>query len=91
MSNIFSKLTDIRQNIERRSAESRSQYLRLIDDWKDKSPNTNSMGCSNVAHTYAACNKSSPDAINQPMIGIVSAYNDTVSYTHLTLPTKLEV
>jgi len=41
MSNIVSKLTDIRQNIERRSAESRSQYLRLIDDWKDKSPNTN--------------------------------------------------
>ena len=26
-----------------------------------------------------ACNKSSPDAINQPMIGIVSAYNDMLS------------
>ena len=79
MSNIISKLTNIRKNIERRSAESRSQYLRLIDDWKDMSPNTNSMGCSNVAHTYAACNKSSPNAINQPMIGIVSAYNDMLS------------
>jgi Dihydroxyacid dehydratase/phosphogluconate dehydratase len=79
MSNIVSKVTDIRQNIERRSADSRSQYLRIINEWKDKSPNTNSMGCSNVAHTYAACNKSSPDAIHQPMIGIVSAYNDMLS------------
>ena len=48
------KLNKIRDEISLRSTQSRSNYLKLIDQWKDISPNTQSMGCSNVAHAYAA-------------------------------------
>ena len=73
------KLNKIRDEISLRSAESRSSYLKLIQQWKDISPNTQSMGCSNVAHAYAACNKSNPDASKLPMVGVVSSYNDMLS------------
>ena len=79
MNDARSKLNKIRDEISLRSTESRSSYLKLIHQWKDTSPNTQSMGCSNVAHTYAACNKSNPDASKLPMVGIVSSYNDMLS------------
>ena len=79
MNNARIKLNKIRDEISLRSTQSRSSYLKLIDQWKDISPNTQSMGCSNVAHTYAACNKSNPHASKLPMVGIVSSYNDMLS------------
>ena len=79
MNKIRSKLNRIRDRISNRSTKSRSSYLKLIGHWKNISPNTQSMGCSNVAHAYASCNKLSPAASNYPMIGIVSSYNDMLS------------
>ena len=79
MNDARTKLNKIRDEISLRSTESRSSYLKLIHQWKDISPNTQSMGCSNVAHTYAACNKLNPDASKLPMVGVVSSYNDMLS------------
>ena len=31
------------------------------------------------------------EEIRKPLIGVVSSYNETVSYTHLTLPTNSRV
>ena len=79
MNDIKSRLLRVKEEISLRSSRSRASYLKLINQWKDISPNTQSMGCSNVAHTYAACNKSNPDASKLPMVGVVSSYNDMLS------------
>ena len=79
MNDIKSRLLRVKEEISLRSSRSRASYLKLINQWKDISPNTQLMGCSNIAHTYAACNKSNPDASKLPMVGVVSSYNDMLS------------
>ena len=66
-------------DIEKRSHKSRSRYLELVKNYKDISPNRDSMSCSNLAHTYAACGKQNSNQTQKPMIGIISAYNDMLS------------
>ena len=71
----------IKDRIQKRSENTRSDYLRNIDFWKENSPNRNNLGCSNLAHTYASCNGKSPtESLNiKKFVGIITAYNDMLS------------
>src|SRR5210317_1774694 len=78
---MLSKIDAIKTRVQSRSKESRSRYLSEVSEWKKKSPNRHSMGCSNLAHTYAACNNkhSSSDQSIKKLVGIITAYNDMLS------------
>ena len=78
---MLSKIDAIKTRVQSRSKESRSRYLSEVSEWKKKSPNRDSMGCSNLAHTYAACNNkhSSSDQSIKKLVGIITAYNDMLS------------
>jgi len=54
---MLNKIDAIKTKIELRSQHTRSKYLQEVDEWKKKSPNRNALGCSNLAHTLAACDK----------------------------------
>ena len=71
----------IKDRIQKRSKNTRSDYLRNIDFWKENSPNRNNLGCSNLAHTYASCNSKMPtESLNtKKFVGIITAYNDMLS------------
>ena len=80
--NINKKLIDIKDRIDRRSKDSRSEYLGKINLSSDHSKSArNNMGCSNIAHAFASCDKAQQgDAANgAKVIGIISAYNDMLS------------
>jgi phosphogluconate dehydratase len=80
--NINKKLLDIKDRIDRRSADSRSIYLEKINFSSAQSKTArNNMGCSNIAHAFASCDKAQQgDAANgAKVIGIISAYNDMLS------------
>ena len=79
---INKKLIDIKDRIDRRSKDSRSEYLGKINLSSDHSKSArNNMGCSNIAHAFASCDKAQQgDAANgAKVIGIISAYNDMLS------------
>ena len=80
--NINKKLIDIKDRIDRRSKDSRSEYLGKINLSSDHSKSArNNMGCSNIAHAFASCDKAQQgEAANgAKVIGIISAYNDMLS------------
>ena len=58
------EIDTIKKRIETRSQQSRSKYLKKIEVWKNKSPNRNNLGCSNLAHTYAACGRKTSQNLN---------------------------
>jgi phosphogluconate dehydratase len=76
--NVNQKLINIKDRIEERSKDSRSDYLKKI---KFSSEQSNNMGCSNIAHAFASCGKSQQNqgANGGTVIGVVSAYNDMLS------------
>ena len=78
---MLSKINEIKARIHQRSQHTRSKYLEEVDEWKKKSPNRSSLGCSNLAHTFAACNKNSQDSDlnSKKFVGIITAYNDMLS------------
>jgi phosphogluconate dehydratase len=78
---MLEKINLIKNRIQDRSNGSRTAYLKNIEFWKQNSPNRNSLGCSNLAHTYAACNNKTPaESLNiKKFIGIITAYNDMLS------------
>ena len=78
---MLSKINEIKARIHQRSQHTRSKYLEEVDEWKKKSPNRSSLGCSNLAHTFAACNKNSQesDLNSKKFVGIITAYNDMLS------------
>ena len=80
--NINKNLIDIKDRIDRRSKDSRSEYLGKINLSSDHSKSArNNMGCSNIAHAFASCDKAQQgEAANgAKVIGIISAYNDMLS------------
>jgi phosphogluconate dehydratase len=80
--NINKKLLDIKDRIDSRSANSRSIYLEKINFSSAQSKSArNNMGCSNIAHAFASCDKAQQgDAANgAKVIGVISAYNDMLS------------
>lgn len=80
--NISKQLIAIKDRIDKRSKSSRSSYLQKVkfSSEKTKSARKN-MGCSNIAHAFASCNKAQQNhgANGGNVIGIVSAYNDMLS------------
>ena len=80
--NINKKLIDIKDRIDRRSKDLRSEYLDKINLSSDHSKSArNNMGCSNIAHAFASCDKAQQgEAANgAKVIGVISAYNDMLS------------
>ena len=80
--NVNKKLIDIKDRIDRRSKDLRSEYLDKINLSSDHSKSArNNMGCSNIAHAFASCDKAQQgEAANgAKVIGIISAYNDMLS------------
>ena len=80
--NINKKLLDIKDRIDSRSADSRSIYLEKINFSSAQSKSArNNMGCSNIAHAFASCDKAQQgEAANgAKVIGVISAYNDMLS------------
>jgi len=65
-----------------RSQPTRSDYLALVDAMLQRPPGTQRLGCSNVAHAFAALpanDKLRVVAEKAPNIGIVTAFNDMLS------------
>ena len=80
--NVNKKLINIKDRIEERSKDSRSDYLKKIKFSSDQSKSArNNMGCSNIAHAFASCDKAQQNqgANGGTVIGVVSAYNDMLS------------
>ena len=80
--NVNQKLINIKDRIEERSKDSRSEYLKKIKFSTEQSKSArNNMGCSNIAHAFASCDKAQQNqgANGGTVIGVVSAYNDMLS------------
>jgi phosphogluconate dehydratase len=76
---VVARVTD---RIRERSAASRSDYLRKIDEMAARDRGSDRLGCANVAHAFAALpsdEKFKVVAERAPNIGIVTAYNDMLS------------
>ena len=73
---------EVTQRVIARSAASRAAYLERMAAARATGPTRAGLGCSNLAHGFAACGGSDRLAIRglrQPGIAIVSAYNDLLS------------
>ena len=80
---IHPKLAEITERIIERSRPTREKYLAKIRSAKQMGRlERNQLGCSNLAHGYAAMPKSIKIEMLQetvPNLGIITAYNDMVS------------
>ncbi len=75
-------IKQVTERIQKRSAESRSIYLKRIEAAKGHGVNRNKLGCSNLAHAMAPMEedeKASLSKMQTPNIAIVTAYNDMLS------------
>lgn len=76
------KIIEIQKRIDLRSNNLRSNYLNKINEATEQSKSARkNMGCSNIAHAFASCNKAQQGeaADGADVIGIISAYNDMLS------------
>ena len=72
----------VTQRIIERSTKTRAAYLARCEEMRDNGPQRGALGCSNLAHGFAACSSDDKKAMrleNSPNIGIVSSYNDMLS------------
>ena len=72
----------VTRRIEKRSEQCRTRYLDRLDAAVAGSPYRGRLGCTNLAHGFAASPESDKltiKALRAPNIGIVSAYNDMLS------------
>ena len=77
-----SKIIEIQKRIKERSKTLRSDYLNKINLASEHSKSARkNMGCSNIAHAFASCDKAQQGdaADGADVIGIISAYNDMLS------------
>jgi phosphogluconate dehydratase len=82
MSNLHDTVHRVTQRIVERSADSRRRYLDLMKREGDAHADRNTaLACSNLAHGFAATGEDKPSIATRagPNIGIVTAYNDTIS------------
>jgi len=82
MSNLHPAVSRVTDRVIERSRASRSAYLALMREEGDKHRDRNvALPCSNLAHGFAAAgeDKASIAAQRGPNIGVVTAYNDTIS------------
>ncbi|MGH7119334.1 MAG: phosphogluconate dehydratase [Acetobacteraceae bacterium] len=72
----------VTRRIGERSSGPRAAYLARLDAAVARGVNRSGVGCSNLAHAFAACgaaDKADLKATDKPNIAIVSAYNDMLS------------
>lgn len=72
----------VTQRIIERSTKTRAAYLARCEEMRDNGPQRGALGCSNLAHGFAACSSDDKKTMrleNSPNIGIVSSYNDMLS------------
>ncbi|MEM9057729.1 MAG: dihydroxy-acid dehydratase, partial [Pseudomonadota bacterium] len=66
-----------------RSAATRAAYLERVEDDRSDGPTRSRLGCTNLAHSYAAATDAQKLRLRnldtRPNIAIVSAYNDMLS------------
>ena len=77
-----SQIVEIRKRIELRSKKLRSDYLNKISFAAEQSQSARkNMGCSNIAHAFASCDKAQQGeaAEGADVIGVITAYNDMLS------------
>src|SRR6476620_6671274 len=82
MSELNDAVHRVTQRIVERSADSRRRYLDLMEREGDRHADRNvALACSNLAHGFAATGEDKPSIAGRagPNIGIVTAYNDTIS------------
>ncbi len=82
MSNLAPTIARVTDRVIERSRQSRAAYLALMAEEAERHADRNaSLPCSNLAHGFAAAgeDKASIAARKGPNIGIISAYNDTIS------------
>ncbi|MEO6040770.1 MAG: phosphogluconate dehydratase [Croceibacterium sp.] len=82
MSEVHPAIAAVTARIVAKSADSRRRYLDLIAAEGDRHADRNrELPCSNLAHGFAAMGEDKASIASQrgPNIGIVSAYNDTIS------------
>ncbi len=75
-------VAEVTERIAARSAASREAYLSRIRAAAQAGPARGSLGCSNLAHGFAACTPTDKLELRgaaRPDIAIVSAYNDMLS------------
>ncbi|NKQ52926.1 phosphogluconate dehydratase [Amycolatopsis sp. K13G38] len=73
---------EVTRRVTARSAAARSAYLGRMASARATGPTRAGLGCSNLAHGFAACGGSDKLAVRglrKPGIAIVSAYNDLLS------------
>lgn len=76
------RLIEITERIEKRSAQTRLDYLASLREEQARPPVRDQMGCANLAHAWAAL--PSDDKLRlrverAPHLGIITAYNDMLS------------
>lgn len=78
---IDTRIQQVTDRIAQRSRASRQCYLDRISDAADGGTARSQISCGNLAHAFAASGEDKPvlKAMQQPNIGIVSAYNDMLS------------
>jgi len=72
----------VTERIVERSRESREAYLARIDAASGKGVSRSRLGCTNLAHAFAASERNDKEglkALAWPNLAIVSAYNDMLS------------
>lgn len=75
-------IQQVTQRIIEKSKPTRERYLARCDAMRRQGPQRDVLGCSNLAHGFAACSSGDKQTMrleNSPNIGIVSAYNDMLS------------
>ena len=75
-------VTAVTERIVERSRESREAYLARIDAATGKGASRSRLGCTNLAHAFAASARGDKEGLKAPAwpnLAIVSAYNDMLS------------
>ncbi|MEE3649787.1 MULTISPECIES: phosphogluconate dehydratase [unclassified Brenneria] len=75
-------LSRITQRIIERSRQTRSAYLRRIDDARSQTVHRAQLACGNLAHGFAACQPEDKALLKNMLhsdIAIITAYNDMLS------------
>lgn len=76
-------ILEVTQRIRQRSNDKRRDYLQHCDSARSKPTARAKIGCTNLAHSYAAASKDEKILLRHtektPNLGIVTAYNDMLS------------
>ena len=89
---INKKINIITERIIHRSKISRKKYLSQMKSLFSEDFSRTRLSCGNLAHGFAGCNKKKNNLSKNkvPNIGIITAYNDMLSYkTYEDYPKKI--